>query len=103
MNYLKIFSIITLILMTGCSTVKPISEINMSSTEIKYITIPEDLLTPCKPNKPMSSKDYLELTFTEREAYLTNYSIHLLTELKSCNNKISKIKLLQEKLHESKP
>lgn len=89
-----VFVLITTLLITACSSAPKYSTLEVSKTTVTYVTIPEELLTPCKPEKPIDTKTYLELKIWEREQLLTQYSISLLKTIKDCNLKIDKIKNL---------
>lgn len=99
MNYLKNLSLVCLLILTGCSS-NPISTVNLKEKEVVKISIPEELLTPCKPEKPLDKDSYLKLNILERESYLTDYSISLLKELKICDSKIQSIRNLNNKFKE---
>lgn len=58
---------------------------------IKY-NVPKLLLENCKATPPVSKIDFISMGTEEREAYLTDYAITLLSDIKLCDNKISGIK-----------
>jgi len=70
------------------------NKLEVKEKEVIKVTIPEYLLKPCIPERPISKEKYLELKQYEKETYLTNYSISLLTIIKNCNEQIEAIKNL---------
>lgn len=90
---MKILSLlITAIVLTGCATSPKYDKLEVSKVDVVYVTIPEELLTPCKPEKPLDRESYLKLKTWEREQVLTEYSVSLLKTIKECNININKIK-----------
>lgn len=90
---MKILSLlITVIVLTGCATSPKYDKLEVSKVDVVYVTIPEELLTPCKPEKPLDRESYLKLKIWEREQVLIEYSVSLLKTIKECNININKIK-----------
>lgn len=89
-----LFLTLLTIILTGCASGPKYNKLEVAKTDVIYVTIPEELLTPCKPEKPLDVKSYLELKIWEREQHLTEYSVSLLKTIKECNLKINKIKEL---------
>lgn len=78
----------------GCAQTPIIKTV--TQIEYKTVTIPPVLLLPCSVAAPPSQEDYLKANFSEREEYLTNYTVELLGNLKVCNSQISNIKAIQD-------
>lgn len=102
MRYLTI--ILAIILLSGCSAFKA-KPLEVNDVKIQYITIPEYLLIPCTPDRPITKEEYLKLEIFERETYLSNYSIGLLKVIKNCNIQLDEIRILNNrgKPNDSKP
>ena len=56
--------------------------------------VPEELFTPCRPDRPIPKEEYLSLNQMERESYLTIYLVNTLGHLKDCNTQKSTIQSL---------
>ena len=84
------------LLLAACGTVPRYDKLEVRSAEIKYITLPDELLAPCVPGIPISKVDYLTLKPVEREEYLTKYTVSLLTTIKDCNINLSKARMLNQ-------
>lgn len=83
------------VFLSGCGTTKP-KTVEITNIKMVPIPIPDVLLEPCKPNKPITVDEYLKLNVLERETYLTNYSIDLMVNLSDCNKKLKSIKELRD-------
>lgn len=92
MKYLALIFISFILI--GCSSAPKYNTLEVKEKEIVKVTIPDYLLIPCVPERPMSKEEYLKLKQYEREIYLTNYSITLLSVIKNCNDQIEAIKKL---------
>lgn len=89
-------------LMTGCGIIPKYNKLEVNKTDVVYVTIPDELLKPCEPDKPLDTKSYLELKIWEREQVLTEYSISLLKTIKDCDLQITKIKELNTNITKQK-
>lgn len=81
------------VVMTGCASTKT-TTIDVNTAKVVYTKIPEQLLTPCVPDKPIAPETYLTFQPHEREEYLTDYSVKLMGTLRDCNSKLKKIEAL---------
>ena len=81
------------IFLSACGTMSR-NNMNVQDTKTVYITVPEHLTENCKVKKPMSNEEYIVLKPNEKEQYLTDYIIVLITAVKECNIKLGKIKQL---------
>jgi len=84
------------LVISGCSTQPKYNKLDVQPVKHVYVSIPESLVSPCNPDKPMSKEEYLALKPHEREEYLTNYSIRLLGVIKSCNLQLKSISELNK-------
>jgi len=94
---LFLLSILTFFL-TACATGPRYDQIDVKEKELVYVTVPKHLVEPCVADKPTSKEDYLKLKPHEREQYLADYTVTLLTTIKECNIKLSKIRKLNSDL-----
>lgn len=79
-------------LMSGCSTTPPTI---ITKVERVYVTLPEAMVRPCVPARPIDSASYMALEVYDREREMTQYSISLLKTISQCNAQITGIKTLQ--------
>lgn len=92
--FTKILSLFLLVFaLVGCGTTKPPEQI--VKVETVYVTVPKHLTKPCLPEPPESEQSYLQKKPHERENFLTQYILSLLTTIKDCNSKLDKIDKLQ--------
>ena len=84
------------LLLAACGTAPHYDKLEVKNTEVKYITLPDELLAPCVPAIPISEPDYLTLKPFEREEYLTKYTVSLLTTIKDCNINLSSARKLNQ-------
>jgi len=83
--------------LSGCTSGPKLNSIDVVKTEIVYVTIPDNILAECIPEKPIELESYLQLTLPKRESYLTDYSISLLGTLKTCNLQLEQARSLNKK------
>jgi len=88
------FLVLSLILLTGCSTSPKYTELNVTDTKVVQLSIPPSLTEQVYPQKLISQEEYLKLKIYEREQYLTDYIVNLMGNLKQCNVKLEAIKEL---------
>lgn len=81
--------------LTGCAVQPKYDKLDVHKTEYRTYTVPDTLLEPCIPEKPMVSDEYLKLLPNEREDVLTRYSVSLLITISKCNVNLKEIKKLQ--------
>ena len=81
--------------LVGCASTVVEKEVIIEHTYISY-DIPRALKEPCIAKELMSEEDYMKLTPLGREAYLTTYVIDLLSGIKECGSKVSRINTLIE-------
>jgi len=87
-----VFVGLIVIFLTGCGGMNSYNKLEVTDVKTKQFVIPDELLSVINPEKPITREEYLKLSPTEREIYLTNYSISLLKSIKECNINIVKIK-----------
>ena len=91
-------AVILAISLSGCITFgSKYNQLDVKEVQVKEQHVPEEMLTPCIPNKPPAKEEYLALKPHERESALTEYTVSLLGTVKECNGKLQKIKDLQTK------
>jgi hypothetical protein len=66
-------------------------------TEVKVIEVPAVMFEPCFTTPPVDKMKYLEYNEDERKAFLVDYNIKLLGDVKNCNSKLQSIKEHQTK------
>ncbi len=88
------------IAVTGCSSIQPTPPLQVTTVKTVAVKIPDPLLTPCVPVKPLAVEQYIQLNPTQREEYMSDYVVDLLGLVATCNQKLAKIKELSR---ESQP
>lgn len=83
------------VLLISCSLLKPQPE-TVTKYEVKVLDFPAALLEPCPASAPPDRNEYEQSTYQEKEDLLTNYTLELLTDLKTCNDQILKIKTIRD-------
>lgn len=92
---MRLFIILVAALFSGCSLLTPKPE-TVTQYEVKVLDIPKTLLLPCPASEPPERNEYAQSTYREKEELLTNYSMQLLTDLKTCNDQLLKIKTIRD-------
>lgn len=93
----KLFTLIFLsFILLGCASGPKLNNVEVVQTKTVYVTIPDNILIPCLPEKPMDKDSYLKLTVPKRESYLTDYSISLLSTIKICNLQLEQARSLNK-------
>lgn len=82
------------LILAGCGSSPTYKTVEVTDAKIVKLEIPKSLTEPCTPDRPYTAEEYLQLKITERESYLTKYSISLLGTIKECNIKLKKIEEL---------
>lgn len=80
----KVFSILFLMFLVGCSTLNKKPETIITSKKVLIIP-PEILLSYCDVTKPINKDTFLQSTNEEQKIQLTNLTISLYGDLKKCN------------------
>jgi hypothetical protein len=80
------------VILVGCSWGDKYNTLDVKQVEVVKVTIPDELLGRCKPDRPIDKNKYLKLKLYEREKYLTEYILYLYTVIKKCDIRIAKIK-----------
>lgn len=83
-------------ILCGCAT-HTVHDVVTKEVQVP-ITTPAPLLEHCLISAPISEASYLALTLKERENALADYSITLISDLKTCNKQIDEIKAYQAKV-----
>lgn len=92
-----LFMCFSLLFLTACGTTPKYERLEVVNTKTEYVVIPDNLLELCIPEKPMEPNEYMKLKIgNEREEYLTNYNVSLLTTIKKCNINLKKIKKIND-------
>ena len=88
------YLILLCLALTGCAG----QEVIKTVTQTKYqaTKVPDEFFTKCPVTTPPKRADYVGLSYQEKENVLTTYSLTLLKDLDVCNDKLSKIKQLQD-------
>lgn len=97
----KSLFLILLLLLSACSTVAQ-KEI-VTQTKVEKLTLNEALFTPCIPDKPIDQESYLALSLSEREQYLTQYTLSLYQVIKICNDQLNAIHTLTKEYNSVSP
>lgn len=87
----------------GCSTL--VKNVPIYVTDTKVVTVPPELLTACVPSPPPDKTKYLSSDYMQKESILIDYSMLLLNDIQTCNDKITSIKDINDKqkaLYENK-
>jgi hypothetical protein len=92
MNFRVLFLLVITLFLTACASVQKKDSLTVKEKEVVKVRVPDELLTPCVPERPLSKEDYLSKSFPERETYLTDYSVSLLKTIKECNVKLDRIR-----------
>lgn len=92
-----VVSILVGLFIAGCASSPTYNKLEVKEKEVVKVYVPDELLTPCIPDKPIDRETYLAQELHEREIYLTNYNISILRTLKECNIKLEKIKEFNKK------
>lgn len=82
--------------LTGCATNPSDRTTEAIKTQTVYITMPDAILAPCLPDKPISTQEYMSKKINERETHLTNYTIGLLKVIDTCNLQLKKARELNK-------
>jgi len=82
------------IALTGCGITQNRDTLEVAQVRVERVTIPEELLAPCTPNRPMPREQFLAFKPHEREHHLTDYIIGLLGTVRECNSRIEQIRIL---------
>jgi len=90
MRYLVLF---VSIVMFGCSIEPPRPIVTQYQTQL--VKISDVLLMPCSVSEPPDTETYILSSYIDKESILTDYSLQLLNDLKTCNDQIARIKQLQ--------
>lgn len=88
-----LFVAIVFIAITGCAT-RPVTEVTLQEAQVVRVTIPDVLIVPCTPPRPMTREAFLELPIYLRERQLTLYSIELLRTIRECDIRFTEIRRL---------
>jgi hypothetical protein len=88
----KVFGVVLLILMAGCASNPPTV---VTKIERVYVTVPESMVQPCTPDRPMDRASYMALEVYDREREMAMYSVGLLKTIGQCNAQLKAIKNLQ--------
>lgn len=89
--YLTIFIACVLLILTGCATTERV----VTKTEVKYITVPEEMLKECEVTRPPAVANYVSKTAREKEEILTTYASQLLKDLSNCSDNLDAIRKYQ--------
>jgi len=63
----------------------------------KPLLYPRYLLKPCNISRPIDQRVYINSTYIEKEDFLINYILSLLTDIDKCNVKLKSLANLQKK------
>ena len=103
-TYIQALFVVALAMMlTGCfGTTKVITKV-----VTRYQEVPAELTTLVKPTPPVDRVVYLAMPVTDRELYLTSYTVDLLKGIHMCNVQLNAVSSLSTKWkalgHENKP
>lgn len=88
------FLILLCLALTGCAG----QEVIKTVTQTKYqaTKVPDEFFVKCSVTAPPKKSEYITLTYQAKEDALTGYSLSLQKDLDVCNEKLSKIKQLQD-------
>lgn len=89
-----LLSFLFVITLTACGSSPKVNVLEIKDREVITLKVNPTLTEPCKPNPPIATQDYLLLKPHEKEQYLTDYVIHLLSKIKECNDKLHAISKL---------
>lgn len=92
--------LLCLLALTGCGV---LTKVETKVVEVpKYIhpVVPSDLKVKVVPPKPVQTSEYLKMSYHEKELYLTNYTLEVMTSLNTCNNQVKAIHSVLEKQKE---
>lgn len=87
----SLFIIAILFVLSGCGLNATKPDIVVKTKTI-VITVPEPLLIPCSIVSPPDKQTFIDGDKDKRIELLTDYSINLLGNLKTCNYQINSIK-----------
>lgn len=90
-------SILTLV-STGCASTQPPKIVYKSETI--YQEVPQQLIQPVAPTRPIPKEQYLGMAIYERESYMVDYSVQTLKSLHTCNAQLSSIAELSKRWKE---
>lgn len=94
---IKLFLVSLLLIgLYGCANGPKLNNIEVVKTKLVYVTMPDNILTPCVPDRPIDKESYLNLKLAQRESYLTDYSISLLSTIKLCNLQLEQARSLNK-------
>ena len=85
MHFRILLVLIVSMVLTSCASVQKKYRLTVQEKEVVRVRVPDELLTPCVPERPVSKEEYLSKSFPERETYMTDYSVSLLKTIKECN------------------
>lgn len=102
MRAVFVFMMAAVLVLSGCASTKPMTEV-VYETKTVYVTPSPEQLRPVIAKRPMERPKYLAMPDYERELYLGDYSLDLFEKLGICNAQLKSIELTTSRVTGGKP